>query len=492
MRGPSGRLIAVTAALALLPALPATASARRPQIRALHATPAALPFSGGRVKITASVAGATHCSVSVTPSVAGLSRGAACRRRTIVLPADRSTAATDYTLTFWATGSHRRRTRRTIRATVAGAVQLAAGEAHACALEPGGHVYCWGENTYGQLGYGTPAGAADESGPNHEFASAHELKGIRGATEITAGAYFSCALLASGHVDCWGAGATGELGEAASEPANGTAVEVHGIAGAVAVSAGAYHACALLRSGSVMCWGENRLGELGDGLEGQLGVAAPVTVKGVADVAEIATGTAGGESTCVRLRDGHVECWGAGEQGQLGAGPKADSSVAVRVSHLTGARQLAAGSEYACAVIARGRVDCWGNNERGELGDGVEGQADESTPVRVVGVAGATQVSAGYGFHACAVATGSIVDCWGWNLYGQLGQASGEKTATPVRVPGVSHVAQIAVGESFTCAMLSSGVVECWGEDQVGQLGDGHFRPIAQAHPAAVHVLGLP
>ncbi|HUA12236.1 MAG TPA: hypothetical protein VMA83_09545 [Solirubrobacteraceae bacterium] len=487
MRAPTGRLVAVAAALALLAALPATAAARRPRIAMLRATPSALAFGGGSVRIRSRVTGAARCSLSVSPRVAP-TKGSSCRTRAVTLPANRSTSPATYTITLAATGAHGRRARRSVRVTVGGAVQIAAGEASACVLEPGGRVYCWGENTYGQLGRGGHA----EKGPEHEYASAHEVSGVRGATEIAAGAYFNCALLRDGHVDCWGGGALGELGEAMSEAAAGNAVEVHGISDAVAVSAGAYHACALLRNATVECWGENRAGELGDGLEGQTSQPTPVAVKGLTNVAEIATGTAGGEATCARLRDGHVECWGAGEQGQLGAGAKANSPVPVRVSHLTGAHQLAAGSEYACAVITKGRVDCWGNNERGELGDGVEGQGDLTTPVRADLSRGAVQVAGGYGFSACAVLAGGQLDCWGWNEYGQLGHPGAEKSATPEPVTGISRVAQVAVGESFACSMASSGAVDCWGEDQVGQLGNGHFLAAGAAHPQPVRVVGLP
>ena len=90
------------------------------------------------------------------------------------------------------------------------------------------------------------------------------VTGISDATAIATGGFFSCALLASGAVQCWGHGTNGELGDGSNSD-SGIPVPVTGISTAVAITAGAYHACAVLRNGFVKCWGYNGDGALGNG-----------------------------------------------------------------------------------------------------------------------------------------------------------------------------------------------------------------------------------
>lgn len=178
-----------------------------------------------------------------------------------------------------------------------GAVNVALSEQHACALMAGGGVKCWGRNQFGQLGDGT---AIDRWG-------AVDVVGLSNAVAVTAGNTFSCALTSAGGVKCWG------------DRYGNFPADVAGLTSGVAAISSTYaHTCALLDSGSVKCWGTNSSGQLGDGQYcGRTACVQPVDVVGLAGVTAI---SAGAYHTCAVLDTGGAKCWGINYQGQLGNG----------------------------------------------------------------------------------------------------------------------------------------------------------------------------
>jgi alpha-tubulin suppressor-like RCC1 family protein len=340
---------------------------------------------------------------------------------------------------------------------ISNAVQVTVGGEGSCAMLSDDHVDCWGEGEYGQLGDGT---TADSLVPV-------EVRGVSNAIQVSGGETYSCALLSSGHLDCWGADYYGQLGNGAQANSS-TPVEVRGISNATQVAAGEgvrEHACALLSSGHVDCWGRNESGQFGNGTTGSS--STPVEVQGIANANEV---TSGRHDSCALLSSGHVDCWGGNEVGQLGNGTMGDSNVPVQVLGVSSASQVSAAFYGSCATLSDGHVDCWGEDEHGELGDGIDENRD--TPVEVLGVTTTTQVTGG-GEHTCALLSSGHVDCWGNNNAGQLGDGSTTSSNIPVEVHGISNVTQVAAGESHSCALLSSGHVDCWGANGWGQLGNG-------------------
>lgn len=300
-------------------------------------------------------------------------------------------------------------------AGISDATGVSAGSEHSCALRVQGQVLCWGSDGEGALGNGA-AGASQTPTP---------VVGLNPATQISSDGTSSCAVLTTRRVACWGGGYAG-----------GTASEVGTIANATQVTAGINHACARRSTGAVACWGEDTVGQLGNGPAGSDG-STPVAVSGITNAKQVSVGA---QHSCAVLDTGAVMCWGDNSLGQLGNGLGAGpSDVPVAVTGITDATSLETGSGHTCARLKSGGVRCWGFGTKGQLGYGDTG--NRPTPQAVSGLTDAAAVTGGLQ-HSCAVrATGALV-CWGWNSDGQLGNgATGNggdaaNRTTPVAVVG--------------------------------------------------------
>ncbi len=268
---------------------------------------------------------------------------------------------------------------------------------------------------------------------------------------------------------CWGSNGDGRLGDGTNSASAGP-VDVVGVADATQIAAGATFTCALVTGGTVWCWGANHDGVLGTGTFGS-GTESnvPVEVPGISGATQIA---AGGSHACAIVAAGNVKCWGGNRHGQLGNGTIDDRSlVPTGVIGVAGATDVAAGPLHTCAVVAGGAVKCWGWNERGQLGNGTKG-ADSPVPVDATGLTGATQVSTG-GRHTCAVAADGGTSCWGWNPYGQLGTGNYADSLAPIDVTRITDATRIDAGNEHSCVIVGGGAVKCWGYNDGGQLGNG-------------------
>jgi alpha-tubulin suppressor-like RCC1 family protein len=259
-----------------------------------------------------------------------------------------------------------------------GAVQLSLGRVHACARLSDSGVACWGNDVFGALGLGSP--------PPPPPPKTQAVPQPHPGTPIKPGGHPGAPIKPGGgpHPGTPGGPHPGGLAphpmapiKAASGAGTGSSVgtksgpplpAVKGLRDVVEVAAGAQHACARLKDGSVMCWGDNHRGQLGDGTT--KAKTAPVKVKDLTNAVALALG---GDHSCALLADGSVRCWGAGAKAQLGDPGNADHAEPFAVPGLSGATSLSSGAEHLCARMADGTYLCWGANESGELGSGAAG-----------------------------------------------------------------------------------------------------------------------
>ncbi|MEE2677553.1 MAG: chromosome condensation regulator RCC1 [Myxococcota bacterium] len=216
-------------------------------------------------------------------------------------------------------GTNSTRTSPVTISGIGGAVTVvASGFDHTCVVTASGSALCWGDNFFGQLGDG---GAAPES--NVPGAVSGLSQGVSG---LAAGGFHTCARLAGGTMSCWGDNFYGQLGNATltdhlvPEP-------VTGLGGAVASAhAGDSFTCARLVAGELQCWGENLDGQLGDGTTTDR--SSPGTVGGLGGA--VSQVDLGHFHACAKLATGAGFCWGDNTLGQLGDGSLSSASTPVQ------------------------------------------------------------------------------------------------------------------------------------------------------------------
>lgn len=323
---------------------------------------------------------------------------------------------------------------KTVTAIVPGMEATSSGEGqHTCAIADGG-VYCWGNNSHGELGNGSTT-------TSRVPVTAGSLADV---TAVASGYMHTCALTA-GKVYCWGDNSRGQIGDG-STTTRTSPVLVQGLLTGktvTAIATGAAHTCAVA-GGAVYCWGSNVSGQLGinsSGAATNSSVPVAVVATGVLSGQTVTSVAAGEAHTCV-IASAKVYCWGYNVSGQLGNNSTATTTVPVAVTSLpwsTGSAlsSLTAGLYHTC-VIAAGKAYCWGEAGNGQLGN--NSTTDRSTPVTVTtsGVLSGTvdQINTGT-YHTCAV-SGEAAYCWGLNTNGRLGDGTTTQRTTPVAVQAVA------------------------------------------------------
>lgn len=358
----------------------------------------------------------------------------------------------------------------TVVSVPGGAVDVASGSSHSCAVSTLGVVFCWGSNAVGECGT-----AANGSRPAR-------IVGLPGdAVQVAAGFAFTCARLAGGEVYCWGLNTSGELGDGSEVESRAEPGRVPGLL-ASRVELGWGGACAVVAAdGTVVCWGGNHAGQAGGGPDEIQRVPQAVwTPPGVIDLA-----VSGNHACALEGAAGTVWCWGQNNWGQLG-NPAGGGPDALDVALPEAAVALDGGAFNTCAVGESGQVYCWGMNTFGTVGNDVPGAYGQ--PVPVAGLDDGVRVAVGLYSQACAVRATGEVWCWGRNDFGQAGGAAPRAVPHPVQVAGLEDVAAVAANGGTTCALDDSGEVWCWGDGGSGQGGAGYDQD--RAVPTLVEGIG--
>jgi alpha-tubulin suppressor-like RCC1 family protein len=341
--------------------------------------------------------------------------------------------------------------------------QVSVGERHTCGLVPGGAGYCWGDNARGQLG----SGDFDGSTVPVRAAAGYEFK------SLAAAGGFTCGVTTEGDGYCWGDNAMMELGRAGIGKWSPVPVAVAGGLTMSSISGSQMaHACALTVGGAAWCWGYNRFGMLGHGL--QQDEPEPVPVAG--GLTFIALHSAFFR-TCGVDSAGDVYCWGRGGPTQIGD-PNAVLTACSGYCALSPVRAdaplafttVTTGLMHSCGLGEDGLAYCWGSNWQGQLGVGSRDSL--AVPTQVTGGQPLAAISAGRA-HTCALTPAGLAYCWGDNAEGQLGNASWTDSDVPVPVAGGLSFLWLSAGFDHTCAVSGAGRVYCWGQNTSGQLGTG-------------------
>jgi alpha-tubulin suppressor-like RCC1 family protein/pimeloyl-ACP methyl ester carboxylesterase len=244
---------------------------------------------------------------------------------------------------------------------ISNATAISGGQQHRCARISDGTVKCWGNNSSGQLGNNTTT-----SSP-----TAVTVSGITTAVSVSAGDLHSCASLSDGSAKCWGNNESGQLGNGhTSSTPSLTPVSVLYLSGVSSINGGTAFTCAVLTSGGVKCWGNNYWGQLGSTTNTAEMIDVPVSVSGISTATAV---DAGRYNTCAVLANKSLKCWGRNPVGQFGDGTTADSTLAVSTLGITQATHLSGYYEHVCVRNIDSTLSCWGQNANGQLGNGEVG-----------------------------------------------------------------------------------------------------------------------
>jgi alpha-tubulin suppressor-like RCC1 family protein len=339
-----------------------------------------------------------------------------------------------------------------------GWLTVSAGYQHTCGIRDDATMWCWGDNSSGQLGDGSYTG--------------HRTPvqvGIRSWASVStsSGGMDTCGIRADGGLWCWGLNTGGQIRRYGAATYD-RPVRAGGPAEWTSVAVGDWHTCGVRVDGTVWCWGWNRYGALG--YKTANSYSGPRMVGANTDWAYV---VAGYGHTCATRTDGTLWCWGWNLFGQIGQGTtKKSYRHPVQVGSTVDWATITAGGRQTCATRIDGTAWCWGLNTDGELGDG--STIDRSVPVQV-GSGIWASVTEGEN-HTCGTHTDGTAWCWGSNAFGGDGDGTRTDRLTPVQV-GIGKTWQvISAGGNHTVATASDGTAWSWGLNTSGQLGDGTHK----------------
>ena len=344
--------------------------------------------------------------------------------------------------------------------------RVALGDSHTCAIANDNTMWCWGDNTFGQLGNGAGMMAVSDSPVPIRVTA---LGGARTPSQIVAGSTHSCVLATDGTVWCWGGNGLGQLGSASGDSAYPTRVTLAGAASLIA--AGGLSTCAVLVDNSVQCWGKNTYGQLGLGTTTP-SESTPQTVLHIPEWFTVHQLDVGANHTCAMSTTGVAWCWGYFQDGRLGLTQQSNVVVPAATASLGGTGQsIATGGAHTCVVLTGGSVTCFGKNNNGQIGQSLS-TTFSATPNAVTLPGSASGVATGNDF-TCATLVSGGVSCFGANGFGQIGTGStSTRELIANLVVGITgSIEEVVTGLNHSCAVKSTGQLLCWGNNDFGKTG---------------------
>lgn len=298
-------------------------------------------------------------------------------------------------------------------------------------------------------------------------ASGVQLQAIGSATgTLSAYSQHSLVVKADNSVISWGENGNGVLGDGTVQQRSGPVCIP--ISGVIAVATGISHSVALRSDLTVWTWGDDSFGQLGNGTTITVGRTVPIAVPGLNGFIAVA---AGRFHSLALKNDGTVWSWGNNSFGQLGDGSTANRASPVQIPGLTGITAISAGEYHSLARKSDGTVYSWGSNSVGQLGDGTT--TSRLSPVVVTGLIAQSIASGTY--HNLAIKADGSVWAWGANSFGALGDGTTVNRSTPVRSGTLVNIVEVAGGGYHSLAVRSDGTLWTWGYNSLGQLGLGNL-----------------
>ena len=304
-------------------------------------------------------------------------------------------------------------------------VALSATANGTCAVRADGTVWCLGQNFQGELGTGIAVGSASSQPV--------QVPGISNAKVIASGFYHTCINgTASGGagIYCWGGNTYGQIGNGTTSTTPVLSpVMVANISGeAKFLAAGPYTTYAIHVLGPTFAWGLNNYGQIGNGTTANQ--PTPTYAGGALSPSQAVA--AGYNHACYLGLDGSVGCAGDNSTGQLGDNTTTTRSTVVVIAGLT-AKQIVAGRDFSCSLSTAGIPQCWGRGEYGKVGDGTGLTRTLPSTVGGGKIVMTSIASGAFAEHSCGISTALDLYCWGVNTSGQLGDGTNYAAYSPTK-----------------------------------------------------------
>lgn len=383
---------------------------------------------------------------------------------------------------------------------------VSTGDNHTCGIA-NGHVFCWGDNSKGQLGMGNTSAALRQP-------RAVPTLFTKTATKVAAGKDHTCAII-EGDLYCWGDNTKGKLGTGTSlttpisvpQRINGNGGEITSTMRVTDISVSDNNTCAVADA-KVYCWGDNVSAQLGDGSTNDR--SRPTLVDGGNSSNPIngkaATAVSVGASHACAVANADLYCWGNNANGRTGIATAQPTSQPTHITQGTAGSPrgpnnvypsvsgVAAGSDFTCAIF-NGTTSCWGSHVNGRTAQDATVTGSTSIPTAIKGNAAnyyTTSISAGKD-HVCAIMNGGDskkngnLYCWGNNANNKLGRTgSASRVDNPTKggemvesingTPALRTATAVSAGKDTSCT-IANAVILCWGANNSYQFGDGTTAP---------------